>query len=312
MATQSAIAVTLFLGGPAGPLPPFVPELIGGLFWFLAKVTLFLLGYIWLRAALPRLRYDQLMDLAWKIGIPAGLLWLAVSAVYRVAQDQNWPAWVYIAAPLGGFAVFFGVLWPCMPNRPGAGGPASIPSVDRRTGDGRPMRRSHEPLGRVHRHPPPGAVRSPGHHRVSRGQAAQAHPLPRPPHPEPLRGRDGEVHRLRAVRRCLPRPVHLRPGRRQPTRRAGLSGRALRVRLRDQLPALHPLRPLRRGLPDRGHHRDEALRVLLHQSRRDAIYTKDELLVDDERPGPADAVGALGRRRGRAVQRLGAGHRPQR
>ena len=63
MATQSAIAVTLFLGGPAGPLPPFVPELIGGLFWFLFKVSLFLLGYIWLRAALPRLRYDQLMDL---------------------------------------------------------------------------------------------------------------------------------------------------------------------------------------------------------------------------------------------------------
>ena len=73
MATQSAIAVTLFLGGPAGPVPPFVPELIGGLFWFLFKVSLFLLGYIWLRAALPRLRYDQLMDIAWKIGIPAGL-----------------------------------------------------------------------------------------------------------------------------------------------------------------------------------------------------------------------------------------------
>ena len=115
------------------------------------------------------------------------------------------------------------------------------------------------------RHPPPGAVRAPGHHRVPRGQAAQADPLPRPPRPQPLRGRDGEVHRLRAVRRCLPRPVHLRPGRRQPARRAGLARRALRVRLRDQLPALHPLRPLRGGLPDRGHHRDEAVRVLLHQ-----------------------------------------------
>ena len=122
MATQSAIAVTLFLGGPAGPVPPFVPELIGGLFWFLFKVTLFLLGYIWLRAALPRLRYDQLMDLAWKGGIPVGLLWLAVSSVYRVAQDENWPTWIYIAAPIGAFAVY-GVLWLSMPNRSGAGGP---------------------------------------------------------------------------------------------------------------------------------------------------------------------------------------------
>jgi NADH-quinone oxidoreductase subunit H len=123
MATQSAIAVTLFLGGPAGPLPPFVPEVIGGLVWFLFKVSLFLLGYIWLRAALPRLRYDQLMDLAWKVGIPAGLGWLAVSATYRVAQDQNWPFWVYVVVPLGLIAIYFGVLVPCMPNRPGAGGP---------------------------------------------------------------------------------------------------------------------------------------------------------------------------------------------
>jgi NADH-quinone oxidoreductase subunit H len=122
MATQSAIAVTLFLGGPAGPLPPFIPQLIGGLFWFLFKVTLFLLGYIWLRAALPRLRYDQLMDLAWKAGIPLGLLWLAVSSIYRVAQDKNWPTWIYIAAPAGAFAVY-GLLWLSMPNRPGAGGP---------------------------------------------------------------------------------------------------------------------------------------------------------------------------------------------
>src|SRR5207237_8171365 len=64
MATQSAIAVTLFLGGPAGPLPPGFPKLIGGLFWFLFKAALFLLGYIWLRAGLPRLPSAQPMDLA--------------------------------------------------------------------------------------------------------------------------------------------------------------------------------------------------------------------------------------------------------
>ncbi len=53
------------------------------------------------------------------------------------------------------------------------------------------------------------------------------------------------MHRLRAVRRRLPGPLHLRPGSRQPARVAGLAGRALRLRVRDQLPALHPLRSLR-------------------------------------------------------------------
>ena len=59
----------------------------------------------------------------------------------------------------------------------------------------------------------------PGHQRVPRREAAEARPLPRPPRPQPLRGRHGEVHRLRAVRRRVPGPLHLRPGRRQPARR---------------------------------------------------------------------------------------------
>ena len=118
MATQSAIAVTLFLGGPAGPRPPFVPAVFVGIFWFLAKMSLFLFGYIWLRAALPRLRYDQLMDFGWKVLIPVGVLWLGVSAVYRVAQDQGWPFWVFVAAPVGAFAAY-GVLYASMPS-PGA------------------------------------------------------------------------------------------------------------------------------------------------------------------------------------------------
>ena len=56
-------------------------------------------------------------------------------------------------------------------------------------------------------------------------------------------------------------------GARQPAGRPRLARRAVRVRLRDQLPALHPLRPLRRGVPDRGDHRVEAVRVLLHEPR---------------------------------------------
>ena len=61
-------------------------------------------------------------------------------------------------------------------------------------------------------------------------------------------------------------------GARQPARPPGLARRALRLRLRDQLPALHPLRHVRRGLPDRGHHRVEAVRVLLHQPVRRHLH----------------------------------------
>ncbi len=121
MATQSAIAVTLFLGGPAGPRPPFVPAVIAGVFWFLLKMSFFLFGYIWLRASLPRLRYDQLMDFGWKVLIPVGLLWLGVSSVYRVAQDQDWPVWVFFAAPVGALAAY-GLLYASMPSRGAAAG----------------------------------------------------------------------------------------------------------------------------------------------------------------------------------------------
>ena len=117
MVTQSAIAVTLFLGGPSGLFDiPGLPAPVEGILWFLFKISFFLFGYIWLRAALPRLRYDQLMDLGWKVLIPLGLLWLAVSATYRVAQDHNWPIWVFVAAPLGALAVY-GLLYLSMPKR---------------------------------------------------------------------------------------------------------------------------------------------------------------------------------------------------
>ena len=78
-----------------------------------------------------------------------------------------------------------------------------------------------------------------------------------------------------------PAELHLRARRRQRPREPDLAGRALRLRLRDQLPPVHPLRPVRRGVPDRGDHRVEAVRVLVHD-RQEAIYTKDELVVDDE------------------------------
>ena len=52
--------------------------------WFLAKTLVFLFIYVWLRAALPRLRYDQLMDLGWKRLIPLSLGWLMVVAGFVI------------------------------------------------------------------------------------------------------------------------------------------------------------------------------------------------------------------------------------
>jgi NADH-quinone oxidoreductase subunit H len=78
MIAVSSVAATLFLGGWRGPfLPPIV--------WFTIKVFLFMSLYIWLRATLPRLRYDQLMNLGWKVLFPLALLnVMATAFVVRI------------------------------------------------------------------------------------------------------------------------------------------------------------------------------------------------------------------------------------
>ncbi len=83
--TMSAITVTLFFGGPDGPVP-HVPHLywLWPILWFLGKTIAFLFVFVWLRAALPRLRYDQLMDLGWTRLIPLSLGWLLVVAGFVV------------------------------------------------------------------------------------------------------------------------------------------------------------------------------------------------------------------------------------
>jgi NADH-quinone oxidoreductase subunit H len=91
--TMSAIIVTLFLGGPDGPTWSFLPSWLWGLIWFLAKVFVFLYFYVWLRGTLPRLRYDQLMDIGWKVLIPVSLGWLLVVAAAHVKwEDALWTA----------------------------------------------------------------------------------------------------------------------------------------------------------------------------------------------------------------------------
>jgi NADH-quinone oxidoreductase subunit H len=107
--TMSAIAVTLFLGGPNGPRIGFLPDL-WPVVWFMAKLLLFLFAYVWLRATLPRFRYDQLMDLGWKKLIPLSLYWLLLIAALRIGRDQGWNAGVVLGVGVAVGGVGWAVL----------------------------------------------------------------------------------------------------------------------------------------------------------------------------------------------------------
>ena len=98
--TMSAITVTLFFGGPDGPVPhiPHI-EWIFPILWFLGKTIVFLFIFVWLRAALPRLRYDQLMDLGWKQLIPLSLGWLLIVAGFVI--DGWWGVGMVAAVSVG-------------------------------------------------------------------------------------------------------------------------------------------------------------------------------------------------------------------
>jgi NADH-quinone oxidoreductase subunit H len=121
--TMSAIAVTLFLGGPSGPALGFLPAdgtvnvWIMPLFWFMLKLLVLLYGTVWIRASLPRLRYDQLMDLGWKWLIELAFLAVMVTAVVIVARDQGWNRWVAVPAAFGGAVFVLVLLRLCMPRR---------------------------------------------------------------------------------------------------------------------------------------------------------------------------------------------------
>jgi len=120
--TMSAVAVTLFLGGPSGPGlgflgdDNFVNVWLVPLFWFFAKLIALLFCTWWVRASLPRMRYDRLMALGWKYLIEIAILWALVSASIVVAREQDWNLWVVTPAIAAGAALVFGVLYMSMPK----------------------------------------------------------------------------------------------------------------------------------------------------------------------------------------------------
>jgi NADH-quinone oxidoreductase subunit H len=97
MMTVSSLATAMFFGGWHAPWP--IDMWAGAnsgwwpVLWFTAKMWTFLFIYFWLRASLPRLRYDQFMALGWKLLIPASLVWVLIAAVIRTARNQGFAHW---------------------------------------------------------------------------------------------------------------------------------------------------------------------------------------------------------------------------
>ena len=121
--TMSAIAVTLFLGGPSGPSlgflssEGFVNVWLMPIIWFTVKVLALLFGTVWLRASLPRMRYDRLMSLGWKYLIEIAILWVLVSIALLVGREEGWH-WYVVAPVSASIAIFaFYTLYLAMPKQ---------------------------------------------------------------------------------------------------------------------------------------------------------------------------------------------------
>ncbi|MFV2039381.1 MAG: NADH-quinone oxidoreductase subunit NuoH [Acidimicrobiales bacterium] len=112
--TMSAVMVTLFFGGPAGPNLGLLPGWLWGFVWFLSKLFLFVSTFVWMRGTLPRLRYDQLMDLGWKVLTQLALAWVLFLAALDIfndrGQDGSAERLLVTGVALSGFFVFGGLL----------------------------------------------------------------------------------------------------------------------------------------------------------------------------------------------------------
>ena len=92
MFSLSGVATTLFLGGWSAPLS-FL-DVVPSWFWFFAKVMVFICVFIWIRGTFPRLRQDQLMNLAWKFVLPMALVVLVATALWRFLP-MAWERWIF-------------------------------------------------------------------------------------------------------------------------------------------------------------------------------------------------------------------------
>ena len=126
--TASAIMATLFFGGYRGPV--FLEGLIPGIsgwpiVWLVVKIAFFLFLFIWVRATLPRFRYDQLMRFGWKLLLPLALANTMITAAY-LAFARGLGLWPLAGLSLLGLLALFAmsdrvrVLWNKPTGRRGA------------------------------------------------------------------------------------------------------------------------------------------------------------------------------------------------
>jgi NADH-quinone oxidoreductase subunit H len=143
LATLSALATTLFLGGWRAPAP--ISTVWSGansgwwpVLWFLVKLWLFIFFFIWLRGSLPRVRYDQLMKLGWKILMPVSLAWILLVSTIKAFKNDGYDIQQILWITAGAIAVVLvvTVVWEMV--RGGDGGEI-VPGADRDAPPGAPQ-----------------------------------------------------------------------------------------------------------------------------------------------------------------------------
>ncbi len=143
MATVSALATTLFLGGWHAPF--WIDHLYAGfnegywpVLWFFGKVFAFIFVFIWLRGTLPRLRYDQFMALGWKFLIPISLGWIVAVATIRAISLEGGLDRRYLLIGIGVMAVLMLGLFFFSEDEPEKASPREVPGEDAGTTAGFP------------------------------------------------------------------------------------------------------------------------------------------------------------------------------
>jgi NADH-quinone oxidoreductase subunit H len=123
--TIAAVAVTIFFGGWRGPIFGFLPWL-WPLVWFVIKVMVVVFVFVWIRATVPRFRYDRLMRFGWKVLIPFGLIWILITGAVVVLPDvygrDRFLRWVLIVAAVTVGLSFVSSLFGRKPQQVGRGG----------------------------------------------------------------------------------------------------------------------------------------------------------------------------------------------